>query len=175
MSKPYKFCPQCGQPLSSADHGGVARLACAGPACGFVHWENPTPVVAAVVEHEGGVILAHNKLWPLKFYGLVTGFLEKADPSPQEAVLREVKEELGLIGEAAHFIGHYPFPRMNQLLIAYHVPARGEIVLGEELSEWKRVEFAKARYWPAGTGFALRDWLRAKGFDPQALEMPKPS
>ena len=173
MSKPFKFCPQCGGPLAPGRHGGVERNACADSACGFVHWENPTPVVAAIVEHEGGVILARNKLWPMKFYGLITGFLEKHDPSPEQAVLREVKEELGLDGSASNFVGHYAFQRMNQIIIAYHVPASGEIVLGEELSEWKRVELAKARYWPAGTGFALRDWLRVKGFDPQPLEMPR--
>ena len=172
MSKSFKFCPQCGGPLAPGAHGGVERLGCAAAGCGYVYWENPPPVVAAVVEHGGGVILARNKLWPMKFYGLITGFLEKHDPSPSEAVLREVKEELGLDGDAATFIGHYPFQRMNQIIIAYHVPARGEIVLGEELSEWKRVELAKARYWPGGTGFALKDWLKTRGYEAQPLEMP---
>lgn len=172
MSKTYKFCPQCGQPLATGQHGDAERLACNEAACGFVHWDNPVPVVAAIVEHEGGVILAHNKLWPMKFYGLITGFLEKHDPSPEQAVIREVKEELGLDGAAANFVGHYAFARMNQILIAYHVPAAGHIVLGDELSEWKRVELAKARYWPAGTGLALRDWLRGRGYDPQPLAMP---
>lgn len=173
MSKPYQFCPYCGGPLSPVDHGGLPRPTCAKPGCNFIHWDNPVPVVAAVVEHEGGIILARNALWPMKFYGLITGFLEKNDPSPHEAVLREVKEELGIDGSAANFIGHYPFPRMNQLLIAYHVPAAGEIVLGEELSEWKRVAFDEAQYWPGGTGFALRDWLRGRGHDPQAMDFPR--
>lgn len=173
MSKPYRFCPYCSRPLSQDQHGGVTRQTCSDSACGYVHWDNPVPVVAAVVEHEGGVILAHNKLWPVKFYGLITGFLEKHDPSPEQAVLREVKEELGIDGSAANFIGHYPFTRMNQIIIAYHVPAAGEIVLGDELSEWKRIQPAQARYWPGGTGFALRDWLRGRGYDPQPLELPK--
>ena len=88
-------------------------------------------------------------------------------------MLREVQEELGLRGTAANFIGLYPFARMNQLLIAYHVPAEGRIVLGEELSEYKRIAPETARYWPAGTGFALRDWLRARGHDPQPMDLPK--
>lgn len=169
----YKFCPHCAKPLSLAVHGEQQRLACADRTCGFVLWDNPVPVVAVVVEHEGGVILAHNKLWPQKFFGLITGFLEKTDPSPEAAVLREVKEELGLDATEAHFIGHYMFARMNQLLIAYHVPAAGDIVLGDELSEWKRVAFENVRYWPAGTGFALRDWLRTKGIESPPMEWPK--
>lgn len=169
----YRYCPQCTQPLIEADHGEMRRIACPDKNCGFVLWDNPVPVVAAVVEHEGGVILAHNKLWPMKFYGLITGFLEKTDPSPHEAVLREVKEELGLDATEANFIGHYAFQRMNQIIIAYHVPAAGEIVLGEELSEWKRVALDKARYWPAGTGFALRDWLKTRGYESQPMELPR--
>ena len=74
----------------------MPRMACVAEGCGFVHWDNPTPVVAAVVEHEGQIILARNKLWPVSFYALITGFLERTDPSPHEAVQREVAEELGL-------------------------------------------------------------------------------
>lgn len=168
----FRFCPQCGQPLQEQHHGGLPRQACTDVRCGYVHWDNPVPVVAAVVEHEGGIILAHNTLWPMRFFGLITGFLEKSDPSPEQAVQREVMEELGLVATAAHFIGHYPFPRQNQIIIAYHVPAEGEIVLGDELDEWRRIAFDQAVFWPAGTGFALRDWLRSRGYDPQPMPWP---
>ena len=173
MSQTFKFCPRCAAPLQRAVHGGAERLGCTRPDCGYVNWDNPTPVVAAIVEHDGAIILARNRAWPMKFYGLITGFLEKDDPSPEDAVRREVKEELGLDAAVANFVGHYAFQRMNQIIIAYHVPAAGEIVLGEELVEYKRIEPAKARYWPAGTGHALRDWLRGRGFDPQPMELPR--
>ena len=173
MNTAFKYCPRCASPLNLGMHGGVERLACSKQGCHYVLWDNPVPVVAAIVEHEGGIILARNKLWPMKFYGLITGFLEKNDPSPEQAVLREVKEELGLDAAQTNFVGHYAFQRMNQIIIAYHVPAAGEIVLGEELSEYKRIEPEKARYWPAGTGHALRDWLRSRGHDPQPMELPR--
>jgi NADH pyrophosphatase NudC (nudix superfamily) len=168
----FKFCPRCATPLQPAEHGGAKRMACGREGCGFVHWENPTPVVAAIVEHEGAIILARNRSWPAKFYGLITGFLEKEDPSPEEAVRREVKEELNLDATGSSFVGHYAFPRMNQVIIAYHVPAAGEIQLSEELSEYTRVAPEKALYWPGSTGFALRDWLRGRGYDPQPMELP---
>jgi ADP-ribose pyrophosphatase YjhB (NUDIX family) len=135
-----------------------------------VLWENPTPVVAAVVEHEGRIVLARNRAWPMPFFALITGFLERNE-LPEDAVLREVEEELGLKGEAPAFIGHYSFERMNQLIIAYHVVAEGDIVLGEELSEYRLIAPQQARYWPAATGLALRDWLRSRGHDPQMLDM----
>lgn len=164
----FVYCPRCRAPLAERLIDGEPRRACTA-ACGFVHYDNPTPVVAAVVEHEGAVVLARNRAWPPKWYGLITGFLER-DEAPDEGARREVKEELGLEADAAALIGVYPFARANQVIIAYHVPAAGSIVLGEELIEYRRVPPERCRYWPYGTGFALRDWLRARGFEPQALE-----
>ena len=169
----YQYCPQCAQLLQSRDDHGVTRLGCPDRDCGFVHWDNPVPVVAAVVEHEGHIILARNKAWAAPFYALITGFLEKTDSSPDEAVKREVNEELGLTAQTAHFIGHYRFERQNQIILAYHVPCTGNIVLGEELADYKRLEPAKVRYWPVATGLALRDWLVSQGHAPQALDVPK--
>ena len=171
MNKPFAYCPQCAAPLAEGLHGDRPRLACPHPACGFVHWNNPVPVVAAIVEHEGHLILARNVAWPPRFYALITGFLEKGE-SPEAAVQREVQEELGLTPQAAHWVGAYEFTRMNQIILAYHVPATGTVRLNEELADWKHVAFDKARYWPAGTGYALRDWLRGKGFAPQPLDLP---
>jgi NADH pyrophosphatase NudC (nudix superfamily) len=170
---PFTYCPQCASPLAQQDHEGIARQTCPDAACGFVHWDNPVPVVAAVVEHEGHIILARNAAWPVPFYALITGFLEKHDPHPQEAIMREVKEELNLDAQAAHFIGLYSFPRKNQIIMAYHVPATGEIVLNEALVDYKRSPPEKARYWPSSTGLALRDWLIRQGHYPQELDLPK--
>ncbi len=169
----YRFCPMCATPLNSKDEGGATRLACLASGCGFVHWQNPTPVVAAVVEHEGDIILARNAAWPVPFYALITGFLEKDDPSPEEAVAREVHEELGLQAQGVNFIGHYRFERLNQIILAYHVPATGVITLNGELVDYKRIPPHKARYWPVSTGLALRDWLRSQGHEPQAMDLPK--
>jgi len=171
MSQAYKFCPRCATPLAmGAVDQGPPRLRCPDGACGFVHWDNPVPVVAAVVEHEGEVILARNRMWPPKMFALITGFLEKDDPDPASGVLREVEEELGLRGQVGGFIGHYPFERMNQIIIAYHVIAAGRIVLGEELVEFKKVPPEKLRPWPAATGLALRDWMLDRGLKPLPFE-----
>ena len=171
MSRGFRFCPQCSAPLAPQDHDGTPRMGC-GAGCGYVHWNNPTPVVAAVVQHGDDLILARNVAWPGKFFALVTGFLEADDPSPEEAVVREVEEELGLQGRTPSFIGHYRFERMNQIIIAYHVVADGEIRLGAELAEYIRVPPAQATYWPAATGLALRDWLRTQGHDPREIPLP---
>lgn len=166
--KAFKFCPICRNDLV-LESSGSGYLACASPDCDFIHYDNPTPVVAAIVEYgEGQVILAHNRMWPPAWFGLITGFVEKNEV-PHETVIREVEEELGLKGTLEGFIGHYPFRRMNQLIMAYHVKATGDIVLNDELDDYRIVPFYKAKYWPAGTGYALRDFLQARGYAPEEL------
>jgi NAD+ diphosphatase len=169
----FQFCPRCAAPLVQRTLQGEVRSACSAN-CGYVHYDNPTPVVAAIVEHDGMVVLAHNRAWPERlrsFYGLITGFLERAE-SPEQCALREVKEELDLVGTAANLIGVYPFEQMNQVIIAYHVPAHGTVTLNHELDDYRHVPLRECTAWPSGTGLALRDWLRSKGFEPPILDMP---
>ena len=168
MSSPFRFCPQCAHPLEDQAFGGTLRRACVAPRCGFVHWDNPTPVVAAIVEYQGKILLARNVSWPPEWYALITGFLER-DEHPRDAVTREVKEELDLDAQDATFVGHYEFRRMNQIIIAYHVCATGTIRLNEELNDYRLDAFEDARYWEAATGYALRDWLRGRGHDPKVV------
>lgn len=165
----YQFCPKCKSDLIENEE---RYIACSIHSCDFVHYENPTPVVAAIVEFgENQVVLAHNKLWPPRWFGLITGFLEKHE-HPDECVIREVKEELGLDGEIGEFVGHYSFKRMNQIIIAYHIKASGEIQLNDELDEYKIVPFDKVKTWPAGTGKALKDFLEGRGFEVEELPFP---
>lgn len=147
-------------------HGGMERAACDDPRCGFVHWDNPVPVVAAIVEHEGDIILARNREWVQEYYALITGFLEKDDPSPELGIIREVKEELNLDVIRTEFVGHYEFRRRNQLIIAFHTVATGEIRLNEELVAYRRIKPADLKPWAAGTGLAVRDWMLRRGLTP---------
>lgn len=168
MTDAFRFCPACATPLVRGIHGERERSAC--PACGWVHWDNPTPIVAAVIEYQGKVLLARNVAWPQKTFALVTGFLER-DESPRAAVIREVKEETDLDALDAMLIGVYDFALRNQVIIAYHVPATGAVRLNEELAEYRLLEPAAVRVWPRGTGIALADWLRARGHEVNFLPL----
>ena len=171
-----RFCLACGTPLAAIvaeeDGGAKTRLRC--PACGWTHWNNPTPVLAAVVEctdRDGQVLLARNAAWSGRMFALITGFME-AGETPEEGIAREVLEETALVAEAVSLIGVYDFQRMNQVIIAYHVQARGEVRLSPELAEYKLFAPADLRCWPAGTGYALADWLRRRGHEPRFIEFP---
>ena len=154
--------------LSQVEDGGPReRLRCAG--CGWTHWNNPTPVLAAVIQYQDRILLARNAAWTNKMYALITGFME-AGETPLEGVAREIKEETNLDARELNLIGVYDFQRMNQVIIAYHAVAEGEVKLSPELVDYRLFEYEKVRCWPAGTGRALADWLRSRGVEPQFMD-----
>ena len=174
MNSAFKFCPQCATPLEFIplleDGGEKERLRCV--ACGYTHWNNPTPVLAAVVEYQGKVLLAQNAAWPGKMFALITGFME-AGETPQGGIAREIQEETSLTASALTLIGVYDFQRMNQVIIAYHAVCHGEVKLSPELVDYRLYELQDVKCWPAGTGYALADWLRTRGHEPEFVEWSK--
>ena len=171
MTDPYRYCPSCATalaPISQMEDGGEkTRLRCA--ACGFTHWNNPVPVLAAVIEYQGQVLLARNAAWTHRMFALITGFME-AGETPEEGIAREIAEETSLTVQSLKLIGVYDFQRMNQLIVAYHAKAEGEVKLSPELVEYRLYPLEKVKCWPAGTGYALADWLRSRGYEPQFID-----
>jgi NADH pyrophosphatase NudC (nudix superfamily) len=174
MTHAFKFCPQCATPLAwitqDEDGGPKARLRC--PACDFTHWNNPTPVLAGVIEYNGQILLARNAAWPGKMYALITGFMEAAE-TPKEGIAREIFEETSLQTESLNLIGVNDFQRMNQIIIAYHAVCHGEVRLSPELVDYRLFAPEAVKCWPAGTGYALADWLTSRGYTPSFVEFPK--
>ena len=169
----YKYCPMCSNALSlitrQEDSGPTQRTACT--QCDWTHWNNPTPVLAAIVEHKGKVLLARNAAWTAQRFALITGFME-AGESPQEGIKREVKEETNLDVTSLDLIGVYDFQRRNQVLIAYHALTQdaGQIKLSPELLDYRLFEVKDLICWPAGPGYGLADWLKTKSISPRFME-----
>ena len=149
----YRFCPMCAGPLAwlsqMEDGGETMRLRCT--ACDFTHWNNPTPVLAGIVQLGDQILLARNAAWPGRRFALITGFME-AGETPEEGITREIAEETNL-----------------KVIIAYHAVAEGEVRLSPELAEYKMFDFQDLICWPAGTGYALGDWLRTIGIEPKFM------
>lgn len=153
-----RYCPNCKEELVKSTIDNKERLKCSNVMCGFIFWNNPVPVVAVVVEVDHEIILAHNKAAPEGVYSVITGFLE-ADESPETAAQRETQEELGLMSGATRFLGIYPFARANQIVIAYHINARGTIRLNEELDDYRRVKKEDLLGWKESGTFDVAQWL----------------
>ncbi|MEO5979255.1 MAG: NUDIX domain-containing protein [Chryseolinea sp.] len=153
-----KYCSKCGKTLTTKAIDHKERICCIDNSCGFIYWNNPIPVVAIVVETANGIVLAHNKLAPRGIFSIITGFLE-SDETPELASQRETKEELGLDTIETNFLGVFPFQKANQIVIAYHIVAKGQIQLNEELDEIKMVQKSDLLGYSKNNKFEIQEWL----------------
>ena len=126
----YNFCPQCGNGLSAVNDNGHQFPGCVG--CKFTHYNNPVPIVAAIVPVEDRIVLVKRAKDPSAGgWCLPCGFVN-AYEDPKEAVIREVEEETGLIIVINNILDTTaPMPRVegkgNQVVMFYE----GKIVGGK--------------------------------------------
>jgi len=114
------------------------------------------------------VLLARNAAWAGRMFALITGFME-AGETPEAGIAREVLEETALTVESVNLVGVWDFQRMNQVIIAYHVVAHGQVRLSPELAEYKLFAPGDIVCWPAGTGYAVAQWLKSRGYEPKFM------
>lgn len=157
-----KYCPECKAGLATRLVDGAERRVCPAADCHFVAWDNPVPVVAGLVLYRDKLLLARNSNWPAGMFSMITGYLERNE-SPQQAIIRETREELGLVATQADFIGHYPFAAKNQIIMAFSVKAGGDISLNDEIREIELLGMDQVRQKDFGglviTARIVNDWL----------------
>jgi 8-oxo-dGTP diphosphatase len=118
-----RFCSACGSPLSEREIEGRRRAICT--ECGYIAYQNPLPVVAAVVVSERDqLLLVRRGREPLKgLWCLPCGFAEK-DEEIEEAVLRELREETNLAGTVTRLLDAAANPSDfygSLLMISYEI------------------------------------------------------
>jgi 8-oxo-dGTP diphosphatase len=121
--KNYKFCPVCKSYLIKKIKDGNYRLVC--KKCGWVHYANPLPSVAALVRNDNNeILLIKRGVAPGKGkWALPTGFIEQIE-IPEDAVIRELKEETNIKGTIKKLVGVYTEKTRvygNILLIGYEM------------------------------------------------------
>jgi ADP-ribose pyrophosphatase YjhB (NUDIX family)/L-amino acid N-acyltransferase YncA len=131
------FCPECGERLVHQEIGGRDRLRC--PQCGYVHYQNPVPVVGVLIEMDGGVVLIKRggHIKPGR-WALPSGYIE-ADESVEEAAIRESREETGLEVELSDLFGIYSFPEgppTSGIIVFYRArPIGGALRAGDDAQD----------------------------------------
>ncbi|MFV2056143.1 MAG: NUDIX domain-containing protein [Thiohalomonadales bacterium] len=160
-----KYCPNCRSALSLKTIDEHQRSVCLLESCGYIHWNNPTSVVLALVQIDNRFILARphyepNTKWPSEIYSLISGFVE-SNETLEQAAIREVKEELGLDSKIVSYIGSYPFEKMNQIVVAYWLSATGEIKLNNEIAELKFVTAQELKHYKFGIFKISQDVINA--------------
>lgn len=99
----FKFCPLCGASLKQGILNNKKREYC--PECEFINYKNPLPSAGIIAIREGKVLLIKRGIEPGKgFWVPPSGFVESGE-TPEDACLRELKEETGMTGEVKKIIG----------------------------------------------------------------------
>lgn len=92
--KTYRYCPDCGAPLSRGVKFGRDRAFCR--YCHFIHFIDPKVAVGALVTDGDRVLLVRRGAIPRRgYWALPAGFMD-ADEDPEAAVAREILEETGV-------------------------------------------------------------------------------
>ncbi len=115
--------------------GGRDRIACVN--CEFVHWDNPKPVTATIVEAQGGLVLVRRGCEPfINDWCLPGGFIE-ARESPEESAAREVFEETGLEVEIKDILGAFSPGRGINVIILFYLAKliKGDMKAGDDACE----------------------------------------
>src|SRR5204862_8366356 len=108
------FCPRCGAALAPRPTG---RPRCA--RCDFVHYLDPKVAGAAVIEWDGGILLGRRAIDPgMGLWSFPAGYVDRGEVL-EEALRREVREELGLEIEPSGLVGAYSEPDNPVVLLVY--------------------------------------------------------
>lgn len=99
------------------DDDNRERLICSD--CGWIHYENPRVIVAAVVRHEEKLLLCRRAIRPrYGFWTLPGGFMEIGE-TPEQGAAREVLEESGAEVQIQSLLAVYSVPRIGQVHLVY--------------------------------------------------------
>lgn len=122
-----KYCGKCGSPL--AVHPSECALVC--PGCGKVHYPRISPCIIVVIERGDEMLLLRHKLRNQDIFACLAGFVETGE-SLEEALRREVREEVGLEICNIRYAGSQGWPFPDQLMVGFYAEyASGEVRVQE--------------------------------------------
>ncbi|GAA4894013.1 NAD(+) diphosphatase [Streptomonospora salina] len=120
----HRFCPACGAPAAPAGAGHLRVCTREGTE----NYPRTDPAVIMLVHREvDGVeecLLGHNPRWPDGRYSVLAGFVEPGE-SLEQAVVREVAEEVGVTVTGPRYQGSQPWPFPRSLMLGYTARATG--------------------------------------------------
>jgi NAD+ diphosphatase len=144
-ARTHRFCGACGSGTVLA--AGERCFKCV--ECGHMAYPRISPAMMVLIRKGDAVLLAMHVASPAKRFTPLAGFLE-AGESIEEAVHREVFEEVGLQVTNLRYFGSQSWPFPHSLMIAFTADyAAGEIRVDP-------AEIAEARWFGAGDDWPER-------------------
>jgi NAD+ diphosphatase len=116
----HRFCGVCGSPTESADGGHLRR--CLDETCRTEHFPRTDPAVIMAVTHRDRLLLGRQASWPPGSHSVLAGFVEPGE-SLEEAVAREVMEEVGLAVGRVRYHSSQPWPFPASIMLGFTAEA----------------------------------------------------
>jgi len=137
----FNYCPLCGSQTKLIKFGDDFVNICKN--CQRQFQEFMYTCVIIVCINDNNKIACIKQSYGKDRYVLVAGFVKPLE-SLEEAVRREVKEELGLEASNISYLGSYPMDQKENLMVAYKTDVSGFINLSSEVKEVVFVEKEEA-------------------------------
>ncbi|MFZ9310027.1 MAG: NAD(+) diphosphatase [Arenimonas sp.] len=109
-----KFCGRCGGLLDLKTAGYSA--VCGG--CGLASYPQTHPATIMCVSDGEHLLLGRQAAWPEKRWSLLAGFVEPGE-TPEQTVVREVREESGVRVERVRYVASQPWPMPMALMVGF--------------------------------------------------------
>lgn len=128
----HRFCGACATPTRREAHERARRC----PACNHSAYPRISPAMMCLVTRGREILLARNVNFPPGRYSALAGFLE-AGESIEEAISREVQEEVGIAVKNPVYFASQSWPFPHSLMIAFTAEyAGGDLTPnGHEIAE----------------------------------------
>ena len=110
----HRFCSQCGKPLTR--HPTEPAMYC--EPCNKLYYPRISPCIIVLITHGEYCLLAHHVRYAQSFYSTLAGFVE-AGESLEQALHREVMEEVGLTVDSLEYFGSQSWPFPGQMMVGY--------------------------------------------------------
>jgi NAD+ diphosphatase len=110
----HQLCGRCGVPLKTSQTERAKEC----PKCGLLQFPRLAPAIIVLVERGNELLLARSRHFMPGMYSVLAGFVEPGE-SLEEAVVREVREEVGISVKDIKYFGSQPWPFPHSLMIGF--------------------------------------------------------
>ncbi|MBN1761281.1 MAG: NAD(+) diphosphatase [Chitinispirillaceae bacterium] len=135
-----RYCGSCGAGMKRKSD--ERALQC--PDCSMVIYPKISPAIIVAILCNDKILLARNVNFPARWYSLIAGYIDIGE-SVEEAVAREVKEEVGLNVRNIRYIKSQSWPLSGSMMLGFvaEADATQPVVVDEK-------EIAEAKWFSRG-------------------------